>query len=180
MDEFRCPISLEVMTDPVIIETGQTFDRRSIQTWFDGGHITDPMTGQILTNRRLIPNIRLRNLIQETSQLIQQRTEFEQKRLELLQQKDELMRHEIELKRQELAQQQRELAQQQLALTRHHNEEIIYQHSQQYLRQQHHNMWELYRRQGVSQCDHWHRQPEQVETQDANQWLQSIDRVLGL
>jgi hypothetical protein len=26
-DDFRCPISLELMTDPVILATGQTFDR---------------------------------------------------------------------------------------------------------------------------------------------------------
>lgn len=32
-EEFRCPISLELMADPVVIASGQTFDRACIQKW---------------------------------------------------------------------------------------------------------------------------------------------------
>jgi hypothetical protein len=36
-DDFPCPISLEVMTDPVILPSGHIFERRSIQHWLNGG-----------------------------------------------------------------------------------------------------------------------------------------------
>nr|CAD1823241.1 unnamed protein product [Ananas comosus var. bracteatus] len=44
-EEFRCPISLEVMRDPVILtSSGQTYDRPSIQRWLDSGSRTCPLT----------------------------------------------------------------------------------------------------------------------------------------
>ncbi|CAH1433500.1 unnamed protein product [Lactuca virosa] len=60
--EFLCPISLEIMTDPVIIATGQTYERESIQKWLNT-HRTCPKTGEILTHLALAPNFALRNLI---------------------------------------------------------------------------------------------------------------------
>ncbi|KAL2336671.1 hypothetical protein Fmac_011117 [Flemingia macrophylla] len=62
-NEFRCPISLELMKDPVIICTGQTYDRSSIKKWFEAGHITCPKTQQILSSPILIPNHALYGLI---------------------------------------------------------------------------------------------------------------------
>ncbi|GMI64474.1 hypothetical protein like AT5G01830 [Hibiscus trionum] len=61
--DFRCPISLELMRDPVIVATGQTYDRESINHWIESGHSTCPKTGQTLTHNNLIPNRALRNLI---------------------------------------------------------------------------------------------------------------------
>ncbi|CAN1158387.1 U-box domain-containing protein 26 [Linum perenne] len=34
---FRCPISLELMRDPVTVSTGQTYDRSSIESWIATG-----------------------------------------------------------------------------------------------------------------------------------------------
>ncbi|XP_038970978.1 U-box domain-containing protein 15-like isoform X2 [Phoenix dactylifera] len=62
-NDFLCPISLEIMTDPVIVATGQTFERRSIQIWLDAGHRTCPKTRQTLSHLSLAPNYALRNLI---------------------------------------------------------------------------------------------------------------------
>ncbi|KAF8712850.1 hypothetical protein HU200_028623 [Digitaria exilis] len=63
-DDFRCPITLEVMTDPVILPSGHTFERRSIQRWLDGGHLTCPVTNLPLPpSPPLIPNHALRRLI---------------------------------------------------------------------------------------------------------------------
>ncbi|KAL3813963.1 hypothetical protein ACJIZ3_015231 [Penstemon smallii] len=64
-NEFLCPISLEIMTDPVIIATGQTYERESIQKWLNSGHRTCPKTGQKLNYLTLAPNFALRNLIQQ-------------------------------------------------------------------------------------------------------------------
>lgn len=61
--DFRCPISLELMKDPVVVSSGQTYDRESISRWFGSGHATCPKTGQVLTNLELIPNKSLKNLI---------------------------------------------------------------------------------------------------------------------
>ncbi|XP_074578950.1 U-box domain-containing protein 8-like [Curcuma longa] len=62
--DFRCPISLEVMTDPVILSSGHTFDRSSIQRWLDSGNLTCPVTNLPLPpSPSLIPNHALRRLI---------------------------------------------------------------------------------------------------------------------
>jgi hypothetical protein len=61
--DFRCPISLDLMRDPVVVATGQTYDRESINLWIESGHSTCPKTGQALVNTNLIPNRALKNLI---------------------------------------------------------------------------------------------------------------------
>ncbi|KAL6206746.1 hypothetical protein ACLB2K_023993 [Fragaria x ananassa] len=61
--DFCCPISLDLMREPVIIATGQTYDRSSISRWLEEGHCTCPKTGQMLPHTKLVPNKALRNLI---------------------------------------------------------------------------------------------------------------------
>ncbi|GLT60434.1 hypothetical protein SLA2020_332010 [Shorea laevis] len=62
---FRCPISLELMRDPVTVCTGQTYDRASIESWVATGNSTCPVTRSPLTDFTLIPNHTLRRLIQD-------------------------------------------------------------------------------------------------------------------
>ncbi|KAM7527794.1 hypothetical protein LguiB_031204 [Lonicera macranthoides] len=57
-DDFRCPISLELMKDPVI-----TYERSCIEKWLEAGHGTCPKTQQALTCTVLTPNYVLRSLI---------------------------------------------------------------------------------------------------------------------
>ncbi|KAI3437479.1 RING-type E3 ubiquitin transferase [Psidium guajava] len=61
--DFRCPITLDLMRDPVVVATGQTYDRESITLWIQSGHNTCPKTGQTLAHSNLIPNRALKNLI---------------------------------------------------------------------------------------------------------------------
>ncbi|KAK0581102.1 hypothetical protein LWI29_010071 [Acer saccharum] len=61
--EFLCPITLEIMTDPVIVATGQTYERESILKWLNSNHRTCPKTRQTLDHLSLAPNYALRNLI---------------------------------------------------------------------------------------------------------------------
>ena len=61
--EYLCPISLDLMDDPVILCTGHTFDRLNIETWFQNGNRTDPCTGAQLPRRSLTPNFALRDAI---------------------------------------------------------------------------------------------------------------------
>ncbi|VFQ81890.1 unnamed protein product [Cuscuta campestris] len=62
---FRCPISLELMRDPVTVCTGQTYDRESIESWVATGNTTCPVTRAPLKEFSLIPNHTLRRLIQD-------------------------------------------------------------------------------------------------------------------
>ncbi|CAJ2632978.1 unnamed protein product [Trifolium pratense] len=60
---FRCPLSLELMLDPVIVASGQTYERQSIQTWLDNGLNVCPKTHQRLTHTNLIPNYTVKAMI---------------------------------------------------------------------------------------------------------------------
>ncbi|KAF8403108.1 hypothetical protein HHK36_011202 [Tetracentron sinense] len=62
-DDFRCPSSLALMKDPVIVSTGQTYERSCIQKWLDAGHNTCPKTQQTLLHLNLTPNSALKSLI---------------------------------------------------------------------------------------------------------------------
>lgn len=61
--DFCCPISLDLMEDPVIVCTGQSYDRAYITRWMEEGHSTCPKSGQMLTNTHVVSNQALRNLI---------------------------------------------------------------------------------------------------------------------
>ncbi|KAE8725768.1 E3 ubiquitin-protein ligase PUB22 [Hibiscus syriacus] len=62
---FICPISLEIMKDPVTVSTGITYDRDSIEKWlFSGKNTTCPVTKLVISDCELTPNHTLRRLIQ--------------------------------------------------------------------------------------------------------------------
>ncbi|KAK4795955.1 hypothetical protein SAY86_028281 [Trapa natans] len=60
---FRCPLSLNLMVDPVIIASGQTYERASIQRWFDHGLEICPKTFQLLIHKNLIPNYTVKAMV---------------------------------------------------------------------------------------------------------------------
>ncbi|XP_038885198.1 U-box domain-containing protein 45-like isoform X4 [Benincasa hispida] len=62
-DELRCPISLQLMYDPVIIASGQTYERICIEKWLSDGHNTCPKTQQKLSHLSLTPNYCVKGLI---------------------------------------------------------------------------------------------------------------------
>lgn len=62
-EELRCPISLQLMYDPVIISSGQTYERVCIEKWFSDGHTTCPKTQQKLPHLSLTPNYCVKGLI---------------------------------------------------------------------------------------------------------------------
>merc|ERR1711964_757222 len=64
-NEFQCPISLEVMTDPVVIVSGHTYKRAAIQQWFNEGHRTCPKSHVWVENTTTVPNHTLRTMIQD-------------------------------------------------------------------------------------------------------------------
>ncbi|KAG5608434.1 hypothetical protein H5410_019715 [Solanum commersonii] len=62
---FKCPISLDLMKDPVTLSTGITYDRVSIETWIENGNQTCPITKKLVKTLEPIPNHTMRKMIQE-------------------------------------------------------------------------------------------------------------------
>ncbi|CAI9758142.1 unnamed protein product [Fraxinus pennsylvanica] len=62
---FRCPISLDLMKDPVTLSTGITYDRECIEKWIDAGNKTCPVTNQVLRSFDQIPNHAIRKMTQD-------------------------------------------------------------------------------------------------------------------
>mmetsp|Transcript_14072 Transcript_14072/g.20798 ORF Transcript_14072/g.20798 Transcript_14072/m.20798 type:complete len:478 (+) Transcript_14072:189-1622(+) len=63
-DEFSCPITRELMRDPVIAADGHTYDREAIEMWLRS-HNTSPRTGQLMDHLILVPNHNLKRLIKD-------------------------------------------------------------------------------------------------------------------
>ena len=66
---FYCPITYEIMIDPVITSDGFTYERSAIHRWFRD-HDTNPMTNTVLFNKMLIPNRILKSMIERFKKLI--------------------------------------------------------------------------------------------------------------
>ena len=66
-DEFVCPITQELMFDPVIAADGHTYDRSAIQRWLTN-HDTSPKTGKKLDHLNLVENHNLKRLIDDLVQ----------------------------------------------------------------------------------------------------------------
>uniref|UniRef100_A0A0E0KB35 U-box domain-containing protein n=1 Tax=Oryza punctata TaxID=4537 RepID=A0A0E0KB35_ORYPU len=62
---FRCPISLDLMRDPVTAPTGITYDREGIEAWLDTGRAVCPVTHAPLRHEDLVPNHAIRRVIQD-------------------------------------------------------------------------------------------------------------------
>ncbi|KAG0504166.1 hypothetical protein KC19_4G028500 [Ceratodon purpureus] len=62
--EFVCPISRCLMADPVIVASGESYERLCIQVWLQQGNLHCFKTGQTLEHHNLTPNIALRTAIQ--------------------------------------------------------------------------------------------------------------------
>ncbi|KAG8096851.1 hypothetical protein GUJ93_ZPchr0013g34201 [Zizania palustris] len=62
---FRCPISLDLMRDPVTAPTGITYDREGIEAWLDRGRAVCPVTHAPLRQEDLVPNHAIRRVIQD-------------------------------------------------------------------------------------------------------------------
>ncbi|PNY00552.1 U-box domain-containing protein 5-like, partial [Trifolium pratense] len=62
-EEYKCPISLRLMYDPVIIASGVTYERMWIRKWINEGKTTCPKTKMELTHTTLTPNVAMKDII---------------------------------------------------------------------------------------------------------------------
>lgn len=71
--EFYCSISQDIMNDPVITCDGHTYDRYSIERWFQYNS-TSPLTGLRLDSTVLISNMALKNAIDKYFQFVKDKS----------------------------------------------------------------------------------------------------------
>jgi hypothetical protein len=79
-DNFFCPITNEIMENPVITSDGYSYEKSSITRWFTIRH-TNPISNQILLNTNLIPNHTLKSIIIDFKESIYKRKILELNRL---------------------------------------------------------------------------------------------------
>ena len=63
-DDYLCPITQELMSDPVIATDGHTYERKAILQWIER-KATSPKTGEPLTTPQVFPNHLIRGMILE-------------------------------------------------------------------------------------------------------------------
>ncbi|XP_057948956.1 U-box domain-containing protein 44-like isoform X2 [Malania oleifera] len=68
IESIICQLCNEMMTDPVAIICGHSFERKAIQEYFERGAITCPTCRQELPSQELTPNISLRDSIEKWKQ----------------------------------------------------------------------------------------------------------------
>lgn len=69
-DDFKCPITLEVMEEPTLAADGFSYERKNIEAWIKRKKdrrepITSPVLGEVMGDN-LVPNVTLKNIIQNT------------------------------------------------------------------------------------------------------------------
>ena len=64
-DAFLCPITQELMADPVIAADGHSYERAEIEKWFATGKQTSPMTNSAMASQTLVSNHGLKSQIKE-------------------------------------------------------------------------------------------------------------------
>ena len=62
MNEYYCPITLELMKDPVVAIDGRSYERHAIENWFLSNK-TSPANNLPISSTNLVQNIQLKNLI---------------------------------------------------------------------------------------------------------------------
>jgi Mg-chelatase subunit ChlD len=62
--DWFCPITGEVMTDPVIATDGNTYERKAILEWIEKND-KSPITGEALHSNAVVPNLALKSTIEK-------------------------------------------------------------------------------------------------------------------
>ena len=63
-EEFICPLTLEIFTDPLMDRRGTNWERSAILEWLNRGNTTCPLTREPMGFRSLIPNVNLRTRVE--------------------------------------------------------------------------------------------------------------------
>lgn len=63
--EFICPITHEIMRNPVVAEDGFSYENSALLEWFETGKKTSPMTNGVLSSTEVMENTLLKDKIEE-------------------------------------------------------------------------------------------------------------------
>lgn len=61
-ESFKCPITHEVMEYPCTTKAGNSYEYMAIENWLKN-HNTDPLSGQVMQSKAIVPNNTLRSQI---------------------------------------------------------------------------------------------------------------------
>jgi len=67
-DQYMCPITTQIMKDPVLLTDGHVYERAAITEWLKA-HDTSPITKAVVCKNTIIPCFNLKSLIAEYVQL---------------------------------------------------------------------------------------------------------------
>lgn len=62
--QYLCPITTDIMTDPVLCTDGHVYEKTAIQQWLSA-HNTSPITKAVVCRNTIIPCFALKSLIQD-------------------------------------------------------------------------------------------------------------------
>jgi len=66
--DFRCPLGLQLMREPVMLEDGRSYEKANIERWFHQQQLEEkpassPVTRAVLRSTQLVVNLNLKNAI---------------------------------------------------------------------------------------------------------------------
>lgn len=66
--DFRCPLGLQLMREPVMLEDGRSYEKANIERWFyqqglEEKPASSPVTRAVLKSKQLVVNLNLKNAI---------------------------------------------------------------------------------------------------------------------
>jgi hypothetical protein len=91
--DYLCPISQEIMTDPVMAADGQTYDRESITNWLSRKTGRSPLDGSNLSHTNLTDNLFARKIIKEFQRTLPEQRDVRTKLEKCIQQKEEMIKN---------------------------------------------------------------------------------------
>lgn len=65
MRRMQCPLSHQLLSEPVVASDGNTYERAALEAWLEAGNTTSPVTEQPLTSTTWYPNAMLKQLLQD-------------------------------------------------------------------------------------------------------------------
>jgi len=80
LEIIKCSVTMDILKDPVILLSGNTYERADISTWFMSSN-SDPVTNLFVSDKILIPNRALKSLIPYII-LLEKEIEKEEKEIE--------------------------------------------------------------------------------------------------
>lgn len=63
--QWECPITMEIMKDPVVAADGHTYEREAVEEWLQSSQ-TSPVTNEAMQHTALVPNLLIRSMIQNS------------------------------------------------------------------------------------------------------------------